>query len=577
MIGRGLATIAKNKGFYLSTIRRHAATMLGTVIALTGGPSILAYGAPPGPGTIQRQVSPPSVLPQAPAPVLTLPSPEQQISKSTIRIPVNRIVITGNTLISAEHLLPLVHDVLGRTVTLAELEKAAARITDYYHAQGYPLASAYLPAQKIKDGKLTIAVVEPHYDKILIDDQSRLNAGQARRTLNLASGAPIEQGGLDRGLLLLNQTPGIRVAGTLVPGAKPATSSLETHIRDTPMLQASATVDNFGAKSTGRTRGLIDASIGNPFGFGSQIAVNGITTNGGLLHAGGFSLLSPDLADGLRASAYGSQTRYRLGGTFASLGEQGKATQYGLGLSYPLILAPGRIASVRLDWQRNKFSQISNTVGFDSRSHIDLLRLSVNGALADRTGGMTSGGFSLSHGRLSLDSSDARQADAAGPNAAGSFWVAQWNLRRDQPLPADFRLRADLSGQLASHNLDGSQKFYLGGPYGVMSYAVSSGGGDDGALLQMKLAHDLPLPVDVGRVEAALLGQYGVVWLNRSPYPGSARPNRQKMAGVGVSLGYRWNARVSAEVDYVHRVGAKPSSVTSGDRQRVWASLKLAI
>lgn len=545
---------------------------LPIVVAL-GIPS-LAQAAPPSPGAIQQQITPPAAVPEAPAPVIDLPTPKQQTSESTVQIPVKQVSITGNTLISSERIIPLVQDIIGKTVTLAELQKAASRISEYYHQQGYPLAYAYLPAQKIQDGKLTIAVLEPTYDQISINDQSRLNETQAKRTLNLASGAPIEQRSLERGLLLLNQTPGIRVAGTLVPGAKPSTSTLETRLSDVPMLQASATVDNYGDKSTGRTRGLFNASLNNPFGYGSQIAVNGVTTSGGLLHSGGFNLLSPNLYDGLRASVYGSRTKYTLGGAFANLDENGTASQYGLGLNYPLILEPGRILNTRLDWQRNRYAQTSSLVGLDNRSHVDLMRLSVNGALADRLGGMTSGGVSVARGRLVLDSADAQIADAMGSNAAGNFWVGQFQVQRNQSLPAQFRLQAGLSGQIASRNLDDSQKFYLGGPYGVMSYPVSTGGGDAGALLRLQLAHDLPLPLP-GKLEAALLGQYGTIWLNHSTYAGTTKPNRQSMGGVGVGLNYHWSTHVSAQLDYIHRVGSKPSSVVTNDKQMVWASLRL--
>lgn len=543
---------------------------LALCLGLTG----VAHAAPPSPGTVQQQVTPPAALPEAPAPVLNLPAPGKRTGKSSVRIPVKQVVITGNTLIPTADLLPLVQDIENKTVTLGDLQQAASRITDRYHTQGYPLAYAYLPAQKIKDGKLTIAVVEPRYDRISIDDASRLNTVQAQRTLGLSAGEPIEQAPLERGLLLLNQTPGIRVAGTLVPGAKPATSTLDARLSDTPMLRLSAMVDNYGDRSTGRTRGLVSASLDNPFGYGSQIAVNGLTTSGGLLHAGGFNLLSPNLYDGLRASAYGSRTDYKLGGAFADLGQSGQATQLGLALNYPLLLKPGRILNARLDWQRNRFKQTSTVVGLDDRSHVDLVRLTLNGAIADRLRGMTAGGISLTRGRLSLDSNDARMADAMGPHAAGAFWVGQLHVRRNQPLPGNFRLQAGLSAQIASHNLDDSQKFYLGGPYGVMSYPVSSGAGDSGALLRLKLSHDLPLPLP-GRLEAAVLGQYGEIWLNHSPYAGAIEPNRQHMGGAGVGLSYRWSTHLIARLYYIHRVGSKPASVTTDNKQMLWASLRL--
>ncbi len=563
-----------NVGFKLSIAiptARHG--LRGALAILCLGALAPVLAAPPTPGAIQQQTTPPPTLPSAPGPVLTLPEPVQQGGQSAVRIAVREIRLEGNQLIPTAELMPLVAEPQAKTVTLGELNQAAGRVTAYYRAQGYPLAYAYLPAQTIADGTVRIAVVEPRYDEVSLKGDSRLKAEQAARTLGLDSGAPIEQAPLERGLLLLNQTPGVRVAGTLVPGAKPGTSSLDVRVSDTPRVRGALTVDNEGSEATGRIRGLAEVSFDNPFGYGGQIAGSGLTTESGLLRAGTLNLRSPDLYQGLRASLYGSQTEYTLGGDFASLNLEGQASQWGLGLDYPLILQPGRLLSARLDALRNRFRQQSTTGGLDDRSHIDLLRLSLNGAVANAAGGMTSGGISVGRGTLGLDSTDARVADAAGPNAAGDFWVGQIDLQQDQPLPGAFRLQVNLSGQVASHNLDDSQKFYLTGPDGVMSYPVGAVGGDAGALLRLKLARGVPLELP-GRLEAALLGQYGEVWFDHSRYPGATDPNHTDLAAVGFGLDYRWS-RLAAQLDYARRVGSAPVGTDSNDNDQLWARLRL--
>ena len=418
---------------HMSSCRLTAQACLLAVFIVGVMPVLHAQTAPP-PGTVLKQTTPPPALPQAPGTVLTLPAPAQQTGQATTPIPVKRIELTGNTLVSTAELTPLVLPLQGHTVTLGDLRQAAQRISALYHARGYPLAHAYIPAQTIQDGLVRIRIVEPTYDRIDVTG-SRLASSQAAHTLGLASGQPIAQAPLDRGLLLLNQTPGVRVAGTLVPGAQPSTSSLEVKLSSTPVLHAQLHADNFGSTYTGRVRGGVDLSLDNPFHHGSQLALTSLTTSGGLLHAGGFSFTSPDLHDGLRAGVYGSRTLYRLGGAFAALKQSGRVNQVGVDLSYPVVLEPGRLLNVRLDALRNGFLQRSLSVGTASRSHIRLARLSVDGAWADTHGGLTSGGVSLSRGVLGLDNPDARVADLAGPRARGDFWVGQLRVQRDQPLP----------------------------------------------------------------------------------------------------------------------------------------------
>lgn len=531
------------------------------LFALSFAPLAHAQTAPPPPpGTVLRLSTPPPSLPAAPGNVLTLPAPEHQQGQSSTPIPVTRIRIEGNTLLAASTLAPLVSALQGRTVTLGDLQQAAQRIAARYHAQGYPLANAFVPAQTIKDGVVRIQVVEPTYDRIAVQG-SRLVLSQAQRTLGVSAGQPIKQATLDRGLLLLNRTPGVRVAGTLVPGAQSGTSSLQVKLSDGPLVHTRVHADNYGSDYTGRTRGGVDVSVDNPFGHGAQAALTSLTTAGGLLRAGGFSVTSPDLHNGLRAGAYGSRTLYRLGGAFTSLEQSGRVNQLGLDASYPLVLEPGRLLSVRVDALRNGFVQRSASVGTTSRSHVREARVSMDGAWADAHG-VTSGGLSVSRGVLSMDSADARIADTASANARGDFWVTRLQVQRDQPLPLAWRMQLNLSAQMASHALDGSEKFYLGGPYGVMSAPVDAGGGEAGALLDARVSHALARPGG-GQLTGALLLQGGKVWLRPTAASGAQSAN---LAGAGMGLDYQWKQRLSLHLAYVHNVGNSSAGARAGNQ-----------
>lgn len=551
--------------------RTSRVVLVPSLLTLGLASSIHAQTTPPTAGTILRQSAPPPALPEAPSSALNLPPPAQQASRSSTPIPITSIRIEGNTLLPSSELDPLVRGLQGHTVTLGELQQAAQRIADRYHAQGYPLANAFIPAQTLHDGVVRLQVVEPRYDRITLDGHSRLVPVQARRTLGVEAGEPVAQQALDRGLLLLNRTPGVRVAGTLVPGAQPASSSLQLALSDTPLLHTRLHADNYGSDYTGRVRGGVDVTLDNPFGHGAQAALTTLTTTGKLLRTGGFSFVSPDLWHGLRAGAYGSRTLYRLGGAFAALEQRGHVNQGGVDLNYPLVLEPGRLLDIRLDALRNGFVQRSTTVGSDSRSHVRLARLSLDGAWADALGGFTSGGISISRGVLGTDSTAARAADIAGPQAAGTFWVGQLRVQRDQPLPRQWLLRLTFNGQLASHTLDGSEKFYLGGPYGVMSGPVNEAGGEAGGLLDARLMHALPW-IHTGQLQGALLLQQGKVWQRRTVASG---PSSLHLGGAGLGLDYQYAQRVNAALAYVHPVGSSQTAGNSGHSGEWWARLAI--
>lgn len=541
------------------------------ILALTILPLAPALAAaPPSTGTILQQSTPAPSTPVAPGSVLTLPAPAHQRSQSNAKFLVRRVNIEGNTLLPVSELSALTKAVEGRTITLGALDALATRITSHYHMAGYVLAYAYIPAQSIRNGTVKIMVIEPRYDRIVIKGGSRLKAAVVRRTLGVSAGQPVAEAPLSRGLLLLERTPGVRVAGSLVPGTLAATSTLEVQLHDQPRGHASIKLDNFGSTYTGRTRATLEASLDDPFGYGSRLAINGLSTEGGLLHAGGFSALSPNLHDGLRLSLYGSRTDYRLGGEFAALQQSGQANQLGAGVRYPLIMSPGRLLQARFDVLHNKFYQ--TTASTQAPSHIDLARLTLSGAYADRWGGLSTMGLSVSRGQLVLESATARTNDANGPQAAGVFWVGQLDLDHRQPLHSKWMLDVNASGQLASRNLDGSQQFYLGGPSGVMSYPVGEAGGAEGALLRIRLTHRVPLARRLGQLQAALLAQAGKVWINRDSYTGASSDNSLFRAGAGIGLNYHWNNRVSASLSYVHRIGAAKAITGPDHAGEIWAS-----
>lgn len=553
-----------------STFRRYSSYASAALLLAGLSLGSVAHAAePPSTGAILQQNAPAPMAPSVPGAVLSIPAPNSGALRSSVKLTVHRLHITGNTLLPAAELTRLTAALKGKTVTLGDLQALATRLTDLYQAAGYPLAYAYLPAQTVHGGMVEIAVIEPHYDRIELKGQTRLKKSMARRTLGVRSGQMIAEGPLARGLLLLERTPGVRVAGTFVPGARLATSSLNVHLANEPRVRASLGADNYGSTYTGRGRARANVSVADPFGYGSQIAVNGLSTESGLLHAGGFALLSPNLWNGLRVGLNGSRTNYRLGGVFANLGQSGTADQYGLSVSYPLILRPGRLLQTRFDLQRVKLAQTTASVGSQNNERINLATFSLSGVYADHRGGLYTAEMSIARGQLDLG---AGASNTAG--TAGRFWVGRLNLGRSQPLVRNWRLHVGLSGQFASKNLDASQQFYLGGPNGVMSYPVGEASGGEGVLLRIRLIHSLKLPARIpGRLDLSLLAQAGKVWVYRDRFPGTGSNNELSRAGYGLGVDYAWTQRLNASLSYIRQLG--PAQATAGpDHQgELWASL----
>jgi hemolysin activation/secretion protein len=549
------------------------ATCLLSGLAL---PARAQTAAPPSAGSILQQVTPPASLPVAPGPGIAITPPGQQALPANVSVSVSDVVISGNTLIPSATLQALLAPVRGRRVTLAALDQAVGRITAAYQAKGYMLAYAYLPPQSIVGGIVHVAVVEPRYDRVFVAGKSRLRASVAAATVGVTRGEPVTQDQLNRGLLLLDQTPGVlHVQGELIPGATPGTTSLQLTPQDEPLLSGDISQSDYGSHDTGTYLTSATVTANDPFGYGSSLGVNALLADGGRLQAGGAQATSPVLYDGVRAGLYTSSTDYRLGSAFDALGEVGRATLLGGDVTAPVLLAPRYALNLRFDVSNEWLAQSTRSVAVTSRQSIPTERLSASGAYADNFSGVTSANVSLTHGDVAIGPLTSKLADATGAKTAGGFDVVQLQLQRAQDLSRGFALVVDFSGQLADKDLDSSQKFYLGGPYGVMGYPVGDGGGDDGYLLTAKLSHALPVVHLPGALSAALLAQTGTVRVNHTPYPGFTGDNLLTESGIGPELDYLWRGW-TFDVSYEHQLGANSSPLVSTRTDQAWFQLTYA-
>src|SRR5690606_14977856 len=91
--------------------------------------------------------------------------------------------VTGETLFTDEELIAATGFQPGSQLNLAELRNMAANIARFYHSRGFFLAQAYVPAQDVSSGTVTIAVIEGRYGEIELRNQSRLSDGVAHSVL----------------------------------------------------------------------------------------------------------------------------------------------------------------------------------------------------------------------------------------------------------------------------------------------------------------------------------------------------------------------------------------------------------
>src|SRR5262249_33663018 len=122
------------------------------------------------------------------------------------------------------------------------------------------------------------------------------------------------------------------------------------------------------------------------------------------------------------------------------------------------------------DW-RHYFNATSVATTSDKKAKV--ATLAGNGDFRDLVGGGGLSNYSagVSFGRLNLDGNATDRAfDDATARTHGEYTKGAYSLARQQRLGEAWSLYGAMSGQFASRNLDSSEKFMLGGPFGVRAY-----------------------------------------------------------------------------------------------------------
>ena len=488
-------------------------------------------------------------------------------------ITVNSIHISGNHIYTEATLLGVTGFTSTRIFHLNDLREMARKITDYYHSHGYFVAQAFLAAQDIQDGSITITVLEGKYGKVSLNNQTNVKDYIAYDLLkDVKSGNTIEIDPLESSLLLLSDLPGVNIKSTLMPGSSVGTTDLLVDILPGQSITGSVFADNYGNRYTGEYR------------VGGTINFNELTGHGDVLSVGGFTGI-----DGLyfgrigyeaqigraRAGIAYSRIQYHLLKEFKDLKANGNEDIYSIYGSYPLIRSRKTNLFAHVGFDHKDFQDNIDTIPSTTNKQINVGSVSLIGDHRDNWlgGGFNTYSGTLTHGNLDIQSSDALAADQLGARTNGDFDKFSFTASRLQNVTETFSLYGKVQGQVASKNLDISEKMELGGAYGVRAYPEGEAFADDGYLLNLEARMLLPKWSDriPGRMQLIGFVDTGSVTVNHNNY--GLQDNHRTLSGAGVGLDWWDNNNFQVRVSYAFKLGNEKAISAPDESGRLWAQV----
>lgn len=462
-----------------------------------------------------------------------------------------------------------VSDLGNSPTTLVEVDQWSDSLTNALRQGGFPVGQVLVTEpdwQAAQQGQPLVFTAFPgRIHGILIDNKSRVKDGRLQKLLGKAlcedeaigSGCLLRTERLERATQLLQDVPGVAIGAA--PRFSPGTGTGDVDVlftveqRGKP-LTADVFIDNKGIESTGLYQLGMSGSANNYFGLGENYALSLAVTDK-KMWTGSLTGGIPVFHDGLRLTGGLTRQQYVIN-SFGRLA--GVANTAQMGLLYPVTRGLDSNVWVGGSYLHSRtstdlFHGLANT-----HSTLNSLRFSLQANNGDRAQQLRtniwSGELALTVGKRGSNETayDVTERDGNYAKVTGTAF-GTYGLNSS----GDMFLSGQANAQLASRNLDASEKLSVGGPNAVRAYRADEGSVDDGAVLNLGLYKRIPVATG-HQAQFGIFSDFAIGRVNHNPWPDWESSyvgipnisNRRILAGYGLSLDWLTpiGATISASV-----------------------------
>lgn len=401
---------------------------------------------------------------------------------------VGAILIDGLVAMDRADFAAAIEPFAGRPLDRAELLRLTDAIAARARAEGYLLATAWIPEQTLVAGALRVRLDEGVIDSVRIE--GRDDPAIRRQLEQLVSGQPVTLAALQRAVLLANDLPGVWINATrferdgerrvlvVDAGRSDAGGSIMVATDGTKPLGPVRARIAFDANGLISPRDRIDLSFSGTPLDPDELA----------FFSARYSLIVSH--SGTSFGAFGSVSRTEPGAYLANRELLGKAWQGGIRLRHPLMRSQQR--SLWLEASAEVQDLAQNSFGALARhDRITLARLGLYG-FGPMAGGTLQGRATVSQGIPILGATGSGDPLASRFDAAPDFTTLAWWLRWRRGIAPRVSLSLESTGQVSTAPLLIGENFALGGTGFLRGYDFGQRIGDEGAAGLAELRYDWP-------------------------------------------------------------------------------------
>ena len=520
-------------------------------------PAAPALAITPAPAMAQEPATP------APSPAAAAP-PEQAAPSPEFVF--KAFKFEGNKVYSNQRLQQLLTTAVPQVQDVADLQKAADSVAQLYQKDGV-LARVDLLPQDLTEGIVVISITEGRFAgaKLETPNSPKLPADYLVKLVETAQpkDEAVRMSQLDRATLLLGEVPGVKANMRLRSGDKEGETEALIQVSEGKDWDGQVSWDNAGPVSTGFNRMGTQLNRYGALGRADISSMQYMRSDGT-----DYLRLSYSEPLGYWGSRWGVNTsvsRYKVvTDDYLALNPQGPANSVGLDMTLPLLRSRSTSASMQVAFDRRFFRNTTN-VGVSSDYFMDSITTSLQATRSDEWmgGGENNMGAQITRGLVNLAGSPNESNDALSTMTAGRFTKLRLNFNRQQSLSPTTQLVGSYQMQMASKNLDGSEKFSLGGMQGVRAYPASEANGNAAQLMTVEYQktlewqqHPFKLSafIDTGRV-------------SKLKFNTGTGINTYSLQGAGLWVGSSVPNRLGQaqwRMTWAHRIGSNPAAQANG-------------
>ncbi len=504
-----------------------------------------------------------------------------------VKVNVTGFRFSGLTVVSEERVQPLIQKFIGPDRTFEDLQGAADAVSEYLQQQGYFVAQAYLPEQRIEDGVIELAVLEGRLANVRVDRDPGVPVSQGiiEGLLSpLAPGTVMHRDVVERALFLVSDLRGLSVRSIVEPGPTPGTSNLVVKVSAGRRVDGLIEFDNHGSRFTGEHRLGGGINFNSPFGRGDLLSFRGLlgVPGGGKdLDFGRISYLSPVGNFGTKLGVAYLRLNFHLGtSSFEALNQSGRSEVISVFGLHPVIRTRNLNLFAQASFDAREFEDNRQAVSIVSNRKTKLGTISLVGDSRDTFVGGGINNFSLGYtaGRLEIENPNELAADqsALGLRTAGRYSRFNGSITRLNSITQNVVAFVSYSFQRADQNLDASEKLGLGGPNGVRAYAVGEATSDESQFFTAEIRAGIPqitfLP---GNVAASVFYDIASGKLNKNPPPNPLNPdNTRTLQGAGFGLTWARQDDFLVRASLAWRLSGHPLSDPADRKPRLYFQLQ---